>query len=247
MRGGVCSHWQRLTDASNREGGIREPGVVWWPEVIQPQVRQEVASTLDVFASVADAVGITMPKGVLSDSISLLPLMAPSSTATWLSTYTLEGVAAAPFRNASFFYAGTTLMAVRVGPWKAHLVTTTPNEPHAGPERGFLPNAHSDHPPYGPQTPWLLFNVEHDPSEMYPISHSSGVANTTSIREELASVVATHQAELGTPPPGVLSDNCDTSSPATDCRLCCDHAKKCACSAPPGLDLGARLFEVGAL
>ena len=133
--------------------------------MIQPQIVQEVASTLDVFASVADAVGIAMPSGVLSDSISLLPLVA--STTPWPSISTLDAVAAVPFRNASFFYAGTTLMAVRVGPWKAHLVTTVPFEAHAGPERGFLVDAHSDHRPYGPQKPWLLFNVEHDPSEMY--------------------------------------------------------------------------------
>ena len=29
--------------------GLREPGLVWWPGKIAPQVRQEVASTLDVF------------------------------------------------------------------------------------------------------------------------------------------------------------------------------------------------------
>ena len=81
----------------------------------------------------------------------------------------------------------------------------------------------------------------------YPTPHSAGAENTTAILEELAAVVAAHRAELGTPPPGVLSDNCDTSAPATDCRLCCDHTKKCACSAPPGLELGARSFEIDAL
>ena len=57
------------------EGGIREPGIVWWPGVVAPQVRHEVASTLDVFATVADAVGAVLPAGRVYDSVSLLPLL----------------------------------------------------------------------------------------------------------------------------------------------------------------------------
>lgn len=56
------------------------------------------------------------------------------------------------------------MQAVRVGQWKAHLVTEMPNEPHAGPERGFLVDSGNDHSPYGPQDPWLLFNIDRDPS-----------------------------------------------------------------------------------
>lgn len=49
---------------------------------------------------------------------------------------------------------------MRVGAYKAHLVTQQPNEPHAGPEHGFLERSRSSHEPYGVQDPWLLFNVE---------------------------------------------------------------------------------------
>ena len=58
-------------------------------------------------------------------------------------------------------------MAVRVNRYKAHLVTVQPEEPHAGPDKGFLAEAGVDHQPYGPQKPWLLFDIEKDPSEMY--------------------------------------------------------------------------------
>ena len=81
----------------------------------------------------ADAIGAPLPTGKIYDSVSLLPLLTAKSTA-------------AP-RNASFFYAGATLQAVRVGAYKAHLVTQQPFEPHAGPERGFLAQSHSDHKP----------------------------------------------------------------------------------------------------
>jgi arylsulfatase A-like enzyme len=76
-------------------GGAAEPGRVWWPGQNGPQVRQEVASTLDVFATVAEAVGAPLPPGRAYDSVSLLPLL-PGKTQT-------------PPRNESFFYAGATL------------------------------------------------------------------------------------------------------------------------------------------
>ena len=44
--------------------------------------------------------------------------------------------------------------------------------------------------------------------------------------------VTAHQKELGTPPPGVLNDECDPDA-GSDCRVCCDHAKKCDCSPKP--------------
>ena len=195
------------------EGGIREPGIVWWPGKIQPQVRLEVVSTMDIFASVADLAGVPLPgDGRVYDTTSLMPL--------------LTGATAVPPRNASFFYAGATLQAVRLGPYKAHLVTQLPNEPHAGPERGFLKAAGFDHSPYGKQSPWLVFNLERDPAEQYPLH--ADTLNKRGILAALQSVVAAHLAQLGTPPQGVLDVPC-----ATDCRVCCDHTKNCMCNAPP--------------
>merc|ERR1712166_1310490 len=43
------------------EGGVREPGIVWWPGQIQPRRTAAQASTLDVFATVVDAAGAAMP------------------------------------------------------------------------------------------------------------------------------------------------------------------------------------------
>ena len=193
------------------EGGLREPGLVWWRGKIMPQLRQEVASTLDVFATVADAAGVPLPTGKVIDSVSLLPLLTGKSTA--------------PPRNESFFYAGAALQAVRVGAYKAHLITQLPNEPHAGPEHGFLAQSHGDHPPYGAQDPWLLFNIEIDPSELYPLKvHSpDGQLDLTTPGgaglKACQDAVKAHLAELGKPPPGVLDDDCDPKT--DDCRVCC--------------------------
>ena len=195
------------------EGGLRVPGILWWPGVIQPQVRREVASTLDVFATVAQAVGVPLPTDRVYDSVSLLPLVT--------------GKANGPPRNVSFFYAGATLQAVRINQWKVHLVTEQPFESHAGPEVGYLKNTGNDRSPYGVQDPWLVFNIDRDPSEMFPLNKDGAVP--VAVRQQAARVIAAHKAELGVPPPGILDVTCKT----TDCRICCDHSKNCVCNAPP--------------
>jgi hypothetical protein len=45
--------------------------------------------------------------------------------------------------------------------------------------------------------------------------------------------VVAHRKELGTPPQGVLDDDCDPATPGADCRVCCDHARNCNCSPKP--------------
>lgn len=207
------------------EGGLRVPGVVWWPEVILPQVRHEVASTLDVFATVADAAKAALPHDRAYDSVSLLPLLLAGGGTPLTTPATTTAVP--PPRNLSFFYAGAHLQAVRMGAYKAHLITQQPNEPHAGPERGFLNQSASGHAPYGVQNPWQLFNVEHDPAELHVISASSGIAKQ--VLSAIAAAITEHFASVGTPPPGVLDHTCTT----TDCRICCDRAKQCVCNPPP--------------
>ncbi len=59
------------------EGGLRVPGIIEWPAVIQPRVTNYPASTLDLFPTVADIVGL--PDTVLIkpvDGASLRPLFA---------------------------------------------------------------------------------------------------------------------------------------------------------------------------
>lgn len=59
------------------EGGIRVPGIIEWPAVIQPRVTDYPACVMDLFPTVADIVGLpesTMTKPV--DGLSLKPLFA---------------------------------------------------------------------------------------------------------------------------------------------------------------------------
>ncbi len=59
------------------EGGLRVPGIIEWPSVIQPRVTHYPACTMDLFPTVADILGL--PQDVLlkpTDGESLHPLFA---------------------------------------------------------------------------------------------------------------------------------------------------------------------------
>mmetsp|Transcript_3814 Transcript_3814/g.8253 ORF Transcript_3814/g.8253 Transcript_3814/m.8253 type:complete len:148 (+) Transcript_3814:22-465(+) len=77
-------------------------------------------------------------------------------------------------RDTNLYYRGKDLMAVRVGPYKAHFAT------HSG--FGTEPVVAHDPP--------LVFQVEHDPSERYNVTAPADVL------QEIMHVKAEHQASL---------------------------------------------------
>ena len=81
------------------EGGARVPCIMRWPEKITPsQVISNIASTMDIFPTIAQIIG----KGKINnkiDGISLLPL--------------LEGIPDADPRDELYYYYGENLIAVR--------------------------------------------------------------------------------------------------------------------------------------
>lgn len=130
-----------------------------------------------------------------TDSVSLLPLLR-------------GGMSTAP-RQTHFFYRGATLAAVRYKSWKLHLDTTQPT---------VLGEQTDRYAPYGKLEAPLLFQVEHDPSERFP------VFDRPDIITEILTVVKKHLDELGVPPTGVLNDDDKRGA------LCCDQARECFCS-----------------
>jgi len=61
---------------SIREGGIRVPGLLVWPEEIKrPRTVAAPCVTSDYFPSILDALGIQLPTDRIYDGISLLPLI----------------------------------------------------------------------------------------------------------------------------------------------------------------------------
>src|SRR5262245_37784941 len=100
LRGGKGSTW---------EGGMRVPGLAWWPGTVPAGVTtQEVASTMDLFVTAIKLAGGEVPTDRPIDGVDLTGL--------------LTGKGKSP-RDTMYFYRGTRLFAVRNGPWKAHFIT----------------------------------------------------------------------------------------------------------------------------
>jgi arylsulfatase A len=101
LRDGKGSTW---------EGGMRVPGIAWMPGRIKPGVTNEVAGTMDVFATALALGGSSVPKEVTIDGRDLAPLL-------------FEGKSLP--RQPYFYYRGDKLFACRLGEWKAHFQTQT--------------------------------------------------------------------------------------------------------------------------
>lgn len=99
LRGGKGSTW---------EGGMRVPGIFWWPGRIPAGVVQHaMATTMDILPTCAKLVGAPLPGRPL-DGIDIAPLLFGKGNVE---------------REAFFYYRGPNLCAARLGPWKAHFIT----------------------------------------------------------------------------------------------------------------------------
>lgn len=125
---------------STYEGGMREPGIAWWPGRIPAgSVCREIATTMDLFSTCATWAGAKLPSDRPIDGLDITPLLT----------------AAGPVKRDLFcYYRGTQLFAARVGKWKAHFIT----QPAYGPEK---PTPHE---------PPLLFDLQADPGESFNVA-----------------------------------------------------------------------------
>jgi arylsulfatase A len=90
------------------EGGFRVPGLICWPGTVEPgTVSNEMASAMDLFATLALAGGASLPTDRPIDGRDL--------------TAFLQGEAAASPRDTLFYFAHKRLEAVRIGDWKLSL------------------------------------------------------------------------------------------------------------------------------
>lgn len=99
LRDGKGSTW---------EGGMRVPGIAWWPGRIGPAVITQPASTLDVLPTVLALAKIPLPAERVLDGRDLSPVLLRH-----------EELPARPF----VYYRGETLMAIRLREWKLHFRT----------------------------------------------------------------------------------------------------------------------------
>lgn len=101
---------------STWEGGMRVPGIAWWPGKIKPSVCRDVACTMDLFTTFVKFGGAKVPQDREIDGQDIAPLL--------FGTGKVE-------HELFCYYRGQRLYAARVGPWKAHFIT----QPAYGPEK----------------------------------------------------------------------------------------------------------------
>jgi arylsulfatase A len=127
----------RQGKGSTWEGGVREPGIAWWPGKIAPGgVALDLAATMDLFPTCLKLAGAEVPADRDIDGKDLLPLLLGTGKGQ---------------REVIYYYIDSELTAIRKGPWKAHFLT----------QIEFGDRVRDLHDPP------LLFNLEQDPSEKY--------------------------------------------------------------------------------
>ncbi len=93
---------------STWEGGMRVPGIAWWPGTIKPSVTSELACTMDLFATALSLAGVPLPPDRIVDGVDMTPLLKG------------DGHSA---RDSFIYYRDEQLYAVRQGRFKAHLLS----------------------------------------------------------------------------------------------------------------------------
>jgi arylsulfatase A-like enzyme len=93
------------------EGGLRVPGAARWPGKIKPGTHtQQVALSMDIFATLCDAGGAKPPAGI--DGVSFLPtLLGQPQPETGRDLYFV-------LREGGPVFGGKTIEALIRGPWK---------------------------------------------------------------------------------------------------------------------------------
>jgi arylsulfatase A len=159
---------------STWEGGMRVPGIAWWPGRIKPaQVSSAIACNMDLFTTSLKLAGIEPPKDRIIDGKDLSSVLFGSGK---------------PERDFFFYHRDTELFAIRKGPWKIHLFTKS----------GYGPDAAEKHDPP------LLYNLETDPGEKFNIANQRPdiIAQLLRLAEEHKKTIVPveNQVALGNPP-----------------------------------------------
>lgn len=125
---------------STWEGGMRVPGIFWWPgKIAAGGVTSQIGCAPDLFATCLKLGGADVPGDRPIDGVDLSPL--------------LFGAKQGP-RQEMIYYRDTTAYAIRKGPWKMHVTTRS---------------AYGKDAPVNHDAP-LLFNLAVDPGEKFNVA-----------------------------------------------------------------------------
>jgi len=125
---------------STFEGGMRVPGIAWWPgHVPSGVVTRELACTMDLFVTALKLSGAKVPADRVVDGVDMTPILTGTGPS---------------LRDVFFYYRGTQLFAARKGRYKAHFITRS----------SYGKDDTQKHDPP------LLFDLGADPSEQYNVA-----------------------------------------------------------------------------
>jgi arylsulfatase A-like enzyme len=161
---------------SNFEGGYRVPMIAWLPGVIRAGAESDVPGvTMDIFATVLSAAGVSQPTDRTIDGVDLMPLLSGSEKVMQ------------PEPRYIFGQAGEHLATVRDEHWKLHV--RKPNtrlslpagaswiDPRAPDGTTILAPTEQAHPSQYPgletgdaAVPMMLFDLKSDPGEQYNVA-----------------------------------------------------------------------------
>lgn len=96
LRGGKFTTW---------EGGMRVPGIAWWPDKIKPAVTSQLATTMDLFTTALQLAGAQQPTDRVIDGVDLSDLLLSDGKSP---------------RVDMAYYRRDELQAYRLGEWKVH-------------------------------------------------------------------------------------------------------------------------------
>ncbi len=122
------------------EGGMRVPGIFWWPGKLKLGIVSDIGSTLDLFTTASSLADIELPSDRIIDGVDLSSVLFEKERSE---------------RDNLIYYRGQTIYAARKGAYKVHYITQTSYVKDSK-------KINHDQP--------LLFNLEVDPSEKYNIA-----------------------------------------------------------------------------
>lgn len=93
---------------STMEGGMRVPGIFWWPgELKSKTVKNSMATTMDIFPTIASIVETEIPSDRKLDGFDIMDQLTGKSSESPYQVF--------------YYYQLEQLQAIRKGPWKLHL------------------------------------------------------------------------------------------------------------------------------
>uniref|UniRef100_T1J4Y0 Sulfatase N-terminal domain-containing protein n=1 Tax=Strigamia maritima TaxID=126957 RepID=T1J4Y0_STRMM len=152
------------------EGGMRVPGIAWWPSKIKPgQVTYQTATVMDLFSTILDFANASVPSNKVYDGHSLKQTLLYGK----IEDRQVFSIISKPI----FFYRGNELFAVRYGFHKLHLWTWTNSIKQFYTGIDFCPGQQVEnvttHEQLNHTANPIMFNLGHDPSERFPLNPAS--------------------------------------------------------------------------